>query len=487
MNLKNILKLHNLLPVTLFIFSMMLVVALFAFGYLGVFSRYGADDYCFTSTIYQSDNIIQATVTWYLETSNRYTTMLLIGASEWFGRSAISFLPMLAILLWLVSLSWTFSQISRKLKFTHPLLSSFTLAAVIIFFSILEAPNRYQSLYWRSGMVTYFFPLIAFSYLTGLILTEAWRNKPRTSAGWIAILAWVWFGFFFAGGLSETTLAIQGGSLGLAIIAIWLLTSGDQRKKILSMLIIALVASVIALVVVFVAPANSLRINPTEARLPLIDFFRHSFIFALNFIQKTINSMPTPTLIILISGLAIGFGLWTGDMPFLNKKTFVTAMIATPLLTYILIFFSMMPAMYGQQSFPAARSLMAACSILVTGLLGFGLLAGLALRMFINSLFTNQKSTFSIMILSALFIFLCSIYPLYAARKILTQLLPRYVSHVEQWDARDTQIRQSVAQGATDLVVIQIDDMDGVLEYKAHNWVGRCAADYYGLDTLSAP
>ena len=154
MNLKGALKSNNFLPAALVIFSMALAVGLFVFAYLGIFSRYGADDYCFSRTIFKSDNIIQATSIWYMNTSNRYTTMLLVGISEWFGRSAISFLPMLAILLWLASLGWTLAQLFKRLKFPYPALSGFALAAVIVFFSILQAPNRYQSLYWRSGMVT---------------------------------------------------------------------------------------------------------------------------------------------------------------------------------------------------------------------------------------------------------------------------------------------------------------------------------------------
>lgn len=129
---------------------------------------------------------------------------------------------------------------------------------------------------------------------------------------------------------------------------------------------------------------------------------------------------------------------------------------------------------------------MASRSILISGLIGVGLISGLGLRMWINQLFANQK-TFSFALLTALLIILSSAYPLYTARQTTTHLLPWYRLHAEQWDARDAQIRQAVAQGVTDLVVIQIDDMDGVLEYKENNWVNRCAAEYYGLETLSAP
>ena len=487
MNLKGALKSNNFLPAALVIFSMALAVGLFVFAYLGIFSRYGADDYCFSRTIFKSDNIIQATSIWYMNTSNRYTTMLLVSISEWFGRSAISFLPMLAILLWLASLSWTLAQLFKKLKFPYPALSGFALAAVIVFFSILQAPNRYQSLYWRSGMVTYFTPLIAFSYLAGFILTEAWRNGVRSTIGRMAILAWIWLGFFFAGGLSETTLAIQGGALGLSIMAVLFLPSGDQRRKILSMLVAALIASIIALAVVFVAPANALRVEAFGPSPALTDVFLYSLIFAWDFMRETFRSLPTPTLILLFAALSLGVGLWAEEMPFSNKKIFTFALIAIPLITYLLIFFSMLPSMYGQHSYPGERSLMATRSVMVIGLLGFGLLIGLGLRTWINNSLLNQKTFSFVMWLPTLLLFLSSIYPLYTARQTVMQLIPIYSSHAEQWDQRDAQIRRAVAQGETDLVVIQIDTMDGVQEYKAHNWVSRCAAEFYGLNTLKAP
>jgi len=68
-------------------------------------------------------------------------------------------------------------------------------------------------------------------------------------------------------------------------------------------------------------------------------------------------------------------------------------------------------------------------------------------------------------------------------------LTVQFRRYAEQWDARDAYIRQAVAEGATDLVVVQLDTLGGVQEYKqrARNWVNRCAADYYGLEAIRAP
>ncbi|MBI5945055.1 MAG: hypothetical protein HY864_11850 [Chloroflexi bacterium] len=480
-------KFNNLTPTAVAVFSTAFAIGLFVFIYLGFFSRYGADDYCFSGTLFKSDNILQATTTWYSNTSNRYTTMLLVGASEWFGRSAISFLPALAILSWLASLTWTLSHFSRKLKFPFPAVSGFALAAVIVFFSILEAPSRYQSLYWRSGMVTYFVPLIFFSYLIGFVLTETWREQKRPPLGQFLVPAWVGFGFFFAGGLSETTLAIQGGALGLSILAVWFFSPADGRKKSLPMLITALIASIIALVIIFIAPANAIRIDAFGPSPALLGVFSYSLIYAWDFMRETFKSLPTPTMMSLIAAVSLGVGLWKEESPLTNRKTFTLALIAIPLITYLLIFFSMLPSMYGQHTYPGARSLMASRSLMVSGLMGLGLTIGFGLRMGINKLTAGQKLSRLAPLLSFFLLLASSLYPLYTANKTMNELMPWYRSHAEIWDQRDAQIRQSVAAGETDLVVIQIDDMDGVMEYKENNWVNLCAAEFYGLNSLSAP
>jgi hypothetical protein len=80
------------------------------------------------------------------------------------------------------------------------------------------------------------------------------------------------------------------------------------------------------------------------------------------------------------------------------------------------------------------------------------------------------------------------LYPLHAASKV-SDSIPEYRSYAIAWDARDAYIRKSVAEGAKDLVVVQLDSMGGVGEYKGRKsyWINSCAARYYGLDSLIAP
>jgi len=335
--------------------------------------------------------------------------------------------------------------------------------------------------------VTYFVPLIFFSFLSGVILVEIWNETQTARARWIA-LGIVVLGFFLAGGLSETTLAIQGGALGLAILGTILFVRGPQLKRALSLLIPALLASILALIVVFLAPANSLRAVSFGPPPPILEVFRQSLIFAWDFIRESVKSEPLPTLVAMIIGLLSGVALYGEDTPFAKSSLLVSSLIVIPLSVYVLIFFSMAPTMYGQQTYTGARALMASRAVMVTGLLFSSFLMGLWLQMRLDHASVYPKLLMQIKMAVILLLALSVIYPLYASKNVLG-LVPVYSQRAVQWDERDAFIRQEVAQGVKDLSVIQLNSTGGVLEYKGDpiSWVNACAAEYYGLDSLIAP
>jgi hypothetical protein len=475
----------RLLHVALFLLSLSLLAGLGVFAYLGIFSRYSADDYCFSSRLAETDNLLDATLDWYLDTSNRYTTMPLVGISEWFGPSAIQFLPGLAIGLWVASLAWTLSNFSEKSRFSYPRLTGFVLAGLIAYYSILEAPNRHQSLYWRSGMVTYFAPLVAFGFLAGLILTETWRGNLRSKSAWSAVLIVIWLGFFLAGGLSETTLAIQSGALGLAILMVSFLPRSEQKRKALTLLLTGLSASFLALVVIFLSPANALRVRAFGPPPSVADMLQFSLIFAWDFMRDTFESLPTPMFVSLFTAVLLGFSLSSGESPLSKLKPLIFSLNAIPFITYLLIFASMTPSVYGQGSYPGARALMATRAVMVTGWVAFGFLSGAFLRRTIDRVPVNSRVRSLMIGAGVLLLYLGSAYPLYSTGQTL-ELLPEHRARAERWDAREAEIRQMIASGERDLVVRLLPGWQEVKEIDGDpgHWVNLCAAEYYGVNSI---
>lgn len=472
---KHTLILHFLLAVSL-------AVGLAAFIYLGFFTRYGADDYCFTRTLFKFDNMFDAAWWWYVNTSNRYTTMFLVGISEWFGRSAISYLPALAILLWVVGLTWALSKVSTLLKFPRPRLTGFILAAMSIFFAIWEAPNRHQSLYWRAGLVTYLTPLIFLTFLAAILLHEADR-PARGRWGQAGITALAAFGFFAAGGLSETTLAMQTGALGLALLVVLLLVRSDKRKRLIVLLTASLLASLLGLLVVFLSPANQFRIDVFGEPPPLTVVILKSLRFAWDFMYVTVKALPTPTLVTLLGSLAFGWTLGASRIG-LPRLAWTAIPLGSLLTAYALIVCAMAPSIYGQGSYPGARSLMGAQFVLVLATVDIGLFIGLGLRQRMQNSLANPGLAGKAALLAAVLLILASAYNLHVTRQVMS-LQRYYQGRALAWDARDLQIRQALAQGVRELTVEELDSIGSIREYSTQNrWVNRCAADFYGLDLL---
>ncbi|MBN1303045.1 MAG: hypothetical protein JXA13_01315 [Anaerolineales bacterium] len=478
------LKKHAFLQLALLVLGITLLVSLIVFAYIGTFTRFGADDYCFSRTLNQSNNLFKATITWYLNSSNRFTTILLIGISEWFGPKALQYLPALAISFWIPGLSWTLTRVTKRFRFPLPGLVGFTLAVMICFFAILETPNRYQSVYWRSAMMTYFIPLVALSYLIGWLLNEIWRDVPRGRFNWIVTLILVGLAFFLTGGLSETTLAIQGGALGLAILAVFLFTGGDLKHRTLTILSVALLTSTAALLVMLAAPANALRIEHFGPPPSLPSVLTRSLLFGWDFIRESFEALPTPHLVSLMMGLLLGYSLELSNPRLSQKSTLTTILAAIPVLCYLLSVFAMAPSVYGQNSYAGERSLIASQTILVSSVSFFGLFLGIGMRQISKTYFPPPAVNLLVSI-TVILLAVSAYYPLYTSRQVL-EPLRWYRYRAEQWDLRDAYIRQAVANGETDLIVRQLDTIGGVQEYKVDNWVNRCAAEYYGLDSLTA-
>ncbi len=56
------------------------------------------------------------------------------------------------------------------------------------------------------------------------------------------------------------------------------------------------------------------------------------------------------------------------------------------------------------------------------------------------------------------------------------------------WDYRDNQVRQLAAQGQRQVQVQALDSWHGITELQANptHWVNNCAAEYYGVDSITA-
>src|SRR5262245_717751 len=211
--------------VILNILTIAFILGVYLYG--GMYSRYLADDYCGSALLKTSGNFISATMAGYQTWFNSYSRLFFMQLSDWAGLWGIRLFPILTLVFLILSLIWVFIEIGRTISIRLSLLVGFWLAGLTVFLSLYQTPALYQILYWRTGAIPYTLPLIFFAGIAAFLLWYARQPFQRSRSTWAAILSFVLV--FFAGGLSETTSALQVGLLFLAVVMVWLTRSLYRR------------------------------------------------------------------------------------------------------------------------------------------------------------------------------------------------------------------------------------------------------------------
>jgi hypothetical protein len=152
-------------------------------------------------------------------------------------------------------------------------------------------------------------------------------------------------------------------------------------------------------------------------------------------------------------------------------------------LIWLLIAAGFSPSVYGQ-GFPVERMRFLARTMMIAAFMFEGALLGLLLK---NLSFTNGRRLIYWAVL-ILFTTLTIAYPARVAYNIYTVDVPEYRTRAGMWDVRQDQIHALIAQGQTDLIVDQFDGVKGVkeMDVNADHWINRCAAQYYGVNSIRA-
>ncbi|MBL0344210.1 hypothetical protein [Candidatus Villigracilis affinis] len=453
--------------------------ALGVYAYLGIFSRHLADDYC--SVDFIRTNFFSALLNNYIFVSDRYTNFMLIALSEYISPRTVTILPALFIALWLTGIAWMLSEASRFSKNGWSKLTIAALTFLVVFFALLQAPNRFQILYWRSAMSTHFAPLVFMPFLAAFILKVITESEAKSAPFWKYVL-----GFFIAfiiGGFSEPTVAVMITLLALAFAATWKWMSPSTRSTALKMIGWSLAGAVLALLIMGLAPANYYRVSLGKEPPTIFFLVIRSFQYGLNFIDNSFRTLPLPTLFTVAMPFFMFYNMYaspTSTLTESQRKLARTMLMVIPVLSYLLIVASFAPSVYGQ-SFPVERARFAGQVSLVAGLMIEGALLGSLLAQWRPAALEKLP----LKLASAVLLAVAAFYPLRAGWLALNDI-PDYRTRAEAWDTRVIQINDLIAQGETDLLIVQLDGVEGVkeMEITEKHWVNRCAAKYYEVNSI---
>jgi len=461
------LKKSHLLTISL---AIILVLLLIGFGITGVFSRYLADDYCYDAQ-FMRQGFFNGQIDSYLNlmpySSNRYSLTLFSSIFWILGGIKISpVIPLIAILFWGGSLFYTLTRINhvRKLHLTQSQLLFISL--LLLFFTLLLAPNRYQILYWRSGILPYLFPLALNTFLIGRFLSIT--NKLPKLFHLIELGIWGWL----AAGFSETIFAIQTLFWGLVFaFTIWKKNSSRQ-KAVLAILI----GTFLGAGLLIFNPTNAIRQSYFSAPPSLIHVMTISLGFAYDFILDFISSYRLPIVMLLTCGVFTGWLLKKPDSLVL-KKLLVFWIIIT-ILFYGILVGLMAPTVWSMSAYPEPRGLLSGDYLTVIYVFFTGTLVGYYARYKFKFLTAPLPG-----ILMAALI---SVYLIHFIPSIFQDIHNAHL-RAENWDKRNAFILDQIQLGKTSLIVDGLDSVARIFELQpdpAH-WVNRCAADYYQIESIT--
>ena len=470
----------RLLQTALIVLSLAMSVGLGVFAYLGIFSRYSSDDYCL-SAFFLSGDFIDIMTRRYFVSSSRYTNILFIGlVDNLFGWYNVAVLPALMLFLFVLGLYLLLKEIGQILALGWSRWLVFFLAVSVAYFSVQQIPALYETLYWRAGMTSHFAPLVFIPFLAVFLLRQIKLAEQRPPPLWIQAVCFLIP--FLIGGFSEPPTALLVTVLILAIFAVWQWGRRESRRSILTILVWALVGALSALMVMGLAPANSLRLQTSPPGL--VELTSRIIQFPFDFIVDTFKSLPVPTLISVVLPAVIFYVKFAFYSPELSKETrnhLGILLCLIPLLAYLLIAASFAPSAYGQ-SYPVARARFIGRLLLTSTFMLEGALLGILVAQIRTRLFQSIQ----IRGLAILALMILAFYPLRTAWFTSMQI-PTYQQRAAVWDARDAEIRAMEAQGVRDLVVPflseePIQDLGDRTRFR----LNRCAAALYNVDSIVA-
>ena len=468
-------KVDRLFKWTIALGLIILTITLLSYAFLGTFSRFLADDYCFSDLI-KNKGALGGLVYFYNNISNRFGAFLLVAASEIFGEAPLRFLPGVMIFILVAILTWNAYWLSRQIRFPFSWKVSFLFALLALFFVLFEAPNLFQSLYWLSGMVSYFAPMVVFFIITGILIWKLqFTDKKQITWLWALLIAVL---SFLSGGMSETYAAFQTASWGLLILG-WIIW---KRKILLTqfniLLIAAFFGSVLAIGVMVMAPGNQLRLESLPQAANIWVVLQLSFRYALDFVIDSLRGLPIPILISFLVSALLTYHISANNMDLINNKSGWALIIFIPVITYLLITSVCAPTVYGMVAYPEPRALMIARFIMTISTILWGGLIGILSHRIMDRIVNICFA--SIIILGFFWI-----YPLRSAILIWQQILPA-MSRAAEWDYRREEITRQINSGVLLVEIPRMESVKGVSELTEDPqfWVNKCAASFYGVQLI---
>ncbi|HXQ32717.1 MAG TPA: hypothetical protein VN843_01725, partial [Anaerolineales bacterium] len=330
------------------------------------------------------------------------TNILFIGlVDKIFGWYNVAILPALMLPLFVLGLYLLLKETEHILALGWSRWITLFIASSVAFFSILQAPALYETLYWRAGMTSHFAPMVFIPFFGAFLLRQIRLTKERSPSLWIQIVCLI--SPLMIGGFSEPPTALMITILILGIFVTWRWGLGQSRRSTLILLLWSLAGAFLALAALALAPANSLRLGTPPPGL--FELFSRILLFPFEFIVDTVQTRPTPTIISVVIPALLFYVYYSQPSRNISNEArsrLGFLMIVILVLAYTLIAASFAPSAYGQ-SYPVGRARFAGRLLMTSALIMDGALLGILVSRirtkFIRSAYFRRFSILMLMVL----------------------------------------------------------------------------------------
>lgn len=466
-------NLHNFKKIVLHIGLTVLVGGLLLFVYLSVYNRHWADDWCYNAD-FRNKGVLETVAGYAYDvtyTPSRYSVTIFAGLLQAFDVAGTQWMTPLAILFWVTGLFWLFRNVARLAGFQLGATLAAFFASLVIYFSIYLTPHLYQSLYWRTGHLTYTTPLVLMTWVFVLITRQGLLEKP---SNWETALAGLLS--LLAGGCSEAGATVLVSSLAMYVGIAIKYRRQAWTQKTLGIAVVALASAILATCLLIFAPTTQIRSERYGEPAPLAKLPRLVFNYTYAFFVLSVRDYHH--ILIAMTSALVGFVFPVmGERSFRFSRYMVLDVIVV-MVTMLLVAASLTPSIYVEKGLPAARTMIIPRFIAALGFSLGGWMAGLALGAVFRAKWMQTSATW-LLLISFVFV----VYTIVRA----AGWVAIYSQRTQAWDVRQAVIYSALDEGAARVTVEAIDGLpvDGIRDFdppgKTGYWITRCAAEYYGI------
>lgn len=351
--------------------GLLALVGLMASGVLGRSSALMGDDFCY-SGVALDGGVLNGTRQFYTGVNGRLLGNFVGLLSGYLFPFAQPPYVVFAILsLWAASLVPLLTRLLHWLTGRPSSTIAWALAATIVLVTLINAPDIYQSLFWRSGRQPLLFPLMLWPLVLALLMDLCGQKRGATIGWkWLALLLLA----FCAGAFHEVYAAAQVVMVlgGIAVLVILQRSSSQRVPLLLQGLVSAFLGALLALSVHMLSPGTAERSSVLGSDFdPLRILYgalydSNVFLFAANLNILTIGVTVFGVVLVVRSSQPSRF----------YKKHNLLAWLALPVIVYGAVLASFAVGHYGISQTMPERTQIIPTFIAILGAMLWGMLGG---------------------------------------------------------------------------------------------------------------